>query len=174
MNELQQLVQQYDQTLSGDAWYGDPVWKILEGIDAKCAAAAPVSGVHTIWQLVMHMAFWERIAAGRFSGPVTPDEAGNFPATPPADDKAWQRTLDSFRDSNREFRDAMLLLDSGKLDADTPGGQRSFRYELVGIIQHHIYHTGQIALLKKAYLGANKQDSRRAGSRQVGCSGGEG
>jgi uncharacterized damage-inducible protein DinB len=160
MNEIEQFVQRYDQTMSGEAWYGDPVWKILEGIDAKCAAAASVSAAHTIWQLVMHMAFWERIAAGRFSGPVTPDEAGNFPATPVADKGAWEKTLDDFRDSNREFRDAILLLDPGILDTNTPGGQRSFRYELVGVIEHHIYHAGQIALLKKAYLGANKQNWR--------------
>ncbi len=156
MSELQQLVEQYDQTMSGDAWYGEPVWKILEGIDAHRAAAAPIPGTHTIWQLVMHMAFWEGIAARRFSGPVTPEEAGNFPATPVADEEAWQKTLNSFRDSNRQFRQAISLLDSNSLDKNTPGGQRSFRYELVGVIQHHIYHAGQIALLKKAYLGAKQ------------------
>ena len=75
MTEIQQLVERYEQTMSGDAWYGDPVWKILEGVDAQCAAAELLPGAHTIWQLVMHMEFWERIAAGRFSGPVTPDEA---------------------------------------------------------------------------------------------------
>jgi uncharacterized damage-inducible protein DinB len=151
--EIQNIVEQYDQTMSGEAWYGDPVWKVLQGIDARRAVAQPVPGTHTIWQLVMHMAFWEQIATRRFSGPVTPEEAGNSPATPAADEAEWQKTLDAFRDSNRRFRQAMSLLDSSSLDKNTPGGQRSFRYELVGVIQHHIYHAGQIALLKRAYLG---------------------
>ncbi len=46
------------------------------------------------------------------------------------------------------------------LDKNTPGGQRSFRYELVGVIEHHIYHAGQIALLKKGYsarMGENRR-----------------
>ena len=150
MNEVQQLLERYDQTLHGDAWYGDPIWKILQAIDARCAAAQPISGAHTIWQLVMHMEFWERIAARRFSGPVTPDDAGNFPPTPPPDEAAWQKTLESFRVSNREFRETISRLDSSTLGSNTPGGQRSFRYELVGVIEHHIYHGGQIALLKKA------------------------
>ena len=151
MTEIQQLVERYDQTLNGDAWYGDPIWKILQGIDARCAVAQLIPGTHTIWQLVMHMEFWERIAARRFSGPVTPDEAGNFLATPAPNEAEWQKTLESFHASNREFRDVITRLDSGSLDSNTPGGQRSFRYELVGVIEHHIYHAGQIALLKKGY-----------------------
>ncbi len=151
MSELQQILEQYDQTLIGEAWYGDPVWKILDGIDARCAAAQPIAGAHTIWQLVMHMAFWENIATRRFSGPVTPDEAGNFPPTPAADDAAWRKTLDEFRASNEAFRAALSQVDPTRLSENTPGGQRSFRYEMVGVVQHDIYHAAQIALLKKAY-----------------------
>lgn len=153
MNEIQQLVERYDQTLHGDAWYGDPVWKILQGVDAPCAAAQLLPGTHTIWQLVMHMEFWERVALQRFSGPLSPreDDPGNFPATPAPDEAEWQKTLERFRTSNREFRQAMSQLDAGKLDSNTPEGQRTFRYELVGVIEHHIYHAGQIALLKKGY-----------------------
>jgi len=155
VNEIQRLIERYEQTLHSDSWYGDPVWKILEGIDARCAAAQLIPGTHTIWQLVMHMEFWERIAARRFSGPVTPEEAGNFPATPAPDEAEWQKTLESFRASNREFRQAISQLDAGTLDSNTPGGQRTFRYELVGVVEHHIYHAGQIALLKKGYSVTN-------------------
>ncbi len=100
MTEIEQLVQRYDQTMSGDAWYGYPIWKILEGIDAPCAAAELLPGTHNIWQLVMHMEFWERVAAQRFSAPVRPeeDDAGNFPATPVVEEAEWQKSLESFRD----------------------------------------------------------------------------
>ena len=76
MTEIQQLVDRYEQTMSGDAWYGDPVWKILEGIDAQCAAAELLPGTHNIWQLVMHMEFWERVAVRRFSGEASPGRRG--------------------------------------------------------------------------------------------------
>ena len=151
MNELQQILEQYNQILHGEPWYGDPVWKILEGVDAECAAAQTVAPAHTIWQLVMHMAFWEDIATRRLSGPVTPDESGNFPDTPAPEEQSWRRTLDQFRASNEEFRAALSQLDSAGLGDNIPGGQRSFRYEAMGVIEHHIYHGGQIALLKKAY-----------------------
>lgn len=153
MHELQRILQQYDDALSGEAWYGDPVWKILQGIDAPCAAAHPITGAHSIWQLVMHMSFWESVAVRRTSGPVVPDEKLNFPETPLANEADWQRTLSQFRDSNREFREALFRIDPANLDQCTPGGQRTFRWEWLGVIQHHIYHAGQIALLKRAFVG---------------------
>lgn len=153
MGPIEQLLERYDQTLAGDAWYGDPVWKILDGIDAACAAASPVNGVHNIWQLVKHMEFWEDVAARRLSGPVTPDLAGNFPKMPALDEQGWQKTLEQFRSSNAKFREALSQVDAARLDQNTSGGERTFRYEIVGVIEHHIYHIGQIALLKKAYLG---------------------
>jgi len=151
MNQIEQLLEQYNQTMTGDAWYGDPVWRILDGIDARCAVASPFGG-HTIWQLVMHMLFWEDVATRRLTGPVSPDLAGNFPEMPVLDEQSWQGTLDQFRASNERFRVALSLANPVRLDENTPGGQRSFRYEIVGVIEHHIYHIGQISLLKKACL----------------------
>jgi len=153
MNEVDRILQQYNATMTGEAWYGDPVWKILEGIDARCAAANILPEVHTIWQLVMHMAFWEDVAIRRFRGPVSSEEeeSGNFPDTPAPDEDAWQQTLQRFRTSNDALRTALSRLDPATLDQNTPGRQKSFRWEAVGVIQHHIYHAGQIALLKKAF-----------------------
>jgi len=153
-NQIQLLLTEYDQTMSGQAWYGEPVWKILDGIDAGCASAQPLPGMHTIWQLVMHMMFWEEVAIRRFSERVEPDLSGNFPSTAALDEPIWRKTLDQFRRSNAKFREALSRLDPATLDQTNPGGKYSFRGEAMGVIQHHIYHVGQIALLKKAYHGA--------------------
>jgi hypothetical protein len=145
------ILTQYDEVMHGAAWYGDPVWKILDGISPNCAAAGLLTGTHNIWQLVMHMAFWERVAVQRAAGPMVPDETRNFPAVPAPDEAAWQHTLEDFRASNREFRELLERLDPAKLDQITPGGDKTYRVEFVGVIEHHIYHAGQIALLKKAF-----------------------
>lgn len=153
MNEVAHLLQEYNETMTGRACYGDPVWKILDGIDAQCAAAEIIPGVHTIWQLVMHMAFWEEVGMRRFTARLTPEEeeSGNFRPTPAPDAEAWQRTLESFRSSNDEFRTALARIDPAQLHEKTPGGEHSFRWEVDGVVQHHIYHAGQIAILKKTF-----------------------
>lgn len=150
-SEVERILEEYDQVMTGDAWYGDPVWKILDGISASCAAAHPIPGTHSIWQLVKHMEFWERVAVQRAAGPVTPDEKLNFPEASGLDERTWKQSLDDFRSSNREFRSLLNRLDSAAVDQITPGGDKTYRVELRGVIQHHTYHAGQIAVLKKAF-----------------------
>jgi uncharacterized damage-inducible protein DinB len=151
MNDVDRIVEHYDGVLSGDAWHGDPVWKVLENIPAATAAARPVSGAHSIWEIVAHMTFWEGVVLQRLQG----NRAGlveelNFPATPAPTEENWRRTLDDFRNSNRSFRKALAKLDPAKLNDLTAAGKRTYYGEAHGILEHHVYHLGQIALLKKS------------------------
>lgn len=150
MPKTQDILDHFDGVLNGDAWHGDPVWQVLDGITAQQAAARVAPSVHTIWEIVMHMTFWENVAAQRLAG----RRAGlveelNFPATPAAKEDTWRATLDQFRASNRAFRQALDALDTGKLDERTAAGKRTCYGEAHGLIEHHVYHLGQIALLKK-------------------------
>ena len=151
MSEIDRILNRYDEVLRGAAWHGDPMWQVLEGISAETAAARPLPEVHTIWEIVMHMIFWEEVAterlAGKRAGLV---EGRNFPPMPEHTEEAWSRTLDQLRTSNRSFREALAQVSAAKLDDLSAAGKRTFYDEAHGLIEHHIYHLGQIALLKKA------------------------
>lgn len=151
MSEIDRILHRYDEVLRGPAWHGDPMWQILEGISVETAAARAVPEAHTIWEIVMHMIFWEEVATERLAG----GRAGlvqerNFPPMPEHTEEAWRKTLDQLRASNRSFREALSQLDAAKLDDLSAAGKRTFYDEAHGLIEHHIYHLGQIALLKKA------------------------
>ena len=151
MSEVHRIVTHYDQVMHGSAWHGDPAWQILEGISPEVAAKRSVPEAHTIWEIVMHMIFWEWVVnerlAGRRAGLI---EARNFPAMPEATQDNWNKTLDELRDSNRRFREAVSKLDDARLDDLSAAGKRTYYDEAHGLIEHHIYHLGQITLLKKA------------------------
>jgi len=151
MSEIDRILNHYDEVLRGAAWHGDPMWQILKGISAEMAARRPLPGAHTIWEIVMHMIFWEEVAterlAGRRAGLV---EERNFPPMPGHTEEAWSKTLDQLRASNHSFRQALSQLDAAKLDGLSAAGKRTFYDEAHGLIEHHVYHLGQIALLKKA------------------------
>jgi len=150
MSDVERILKHYDGVMDGNAWHGDPVWQILDGIPAQKAAARPVSSAHTIWEIVMHMIFWEGVAtqrlAGKSAGLV---EELNFPAMPAVSEENWRRTLDDFRASNQRFREALSKLDPAKLNDLTAAGKRSYYGEAHGLIEHPVYHAGQIALLTK-------------------------
>ena len=150
MSDIQCILNHYGSVLNGPSWHGDPIWEILDGISPEAAAARPPNGGHTIWEIVMHMIFWEGVATQRLArqraGLV---EELNFPAMPAATDENWKQTLDQFRASNQQFRAALAKLDPARLDELTAAGKRSYYGEAHGAIEHTVYHGGQIALLRK-------------------------
>jgi len=127
------------------------MWSILADVSPELAAARPLPEAHNIWELVMHMTFWEEVAIKRLAG----ERAGlieerNFPPTPAPTNENWRKTLDELRSSNGRFREALAKLDSAKLDELSAAGNRTYYNEAHGLIEHHVYHLGQIAMLKKA------------------------
>jgi uncharacterized damage-inducible protein DinB len=150
MSEITRILNHYDAVLNGSPWHGDPIWQILDGISAETATARPLNGSHTIWEIVMHMTFWEGVGTQRLAG----QRAGlveelNFPAMPAPTSQNWEQTLDQFRASNQQFRAALAKLDPARLDDLSAAGKRTYYDEAHGVIEHDIYHAGQIALLRK-------------------------
>jgi uncharacterized damage-inducible protein DinB len=151
MTETQRILEHYDRTMHGDAWHSHPVWQVLDGISAERAAMRPLANAHSIWEIVGHMAFWEEVAARRLGGlRAGLEEDRNFSAMPEATEVNWQKTLDQFRASNQAFREALQKLDPARLNELSAAGKRSFYEEAHGLIEHSVYHAGQIALLAKA------------------------
>jgi hypothetical protein len=150
MSEIARILDQYDRAMGGDAWHGDPVWTILDGITPQQAATRPDPNSHNIWELVSHITFWETEVYRRLKHlpPRSPDKL-NFPATPEPTAENWNRTLEELRQSNREFRAALAELDDSQLDEPLPGREKTAYVEVHGVIQHNLYHAGQIALLRK-------------------------
>jgi uncharacterized damage-inducible protein DinB len=151
MTETQRILEYYDRTMHGDAWHSHPVWQVLDGISVERAAMRPLANAHSIWEIVGHMAFWEEVAARRLGGlRAGLEEDRNFSAMPEATEVNWQKTLDQFRASNQAFREALQKLDPARLNELSAAGKRSFYEEAHGLIEHSVYHAGQIALLAKA------------------------
>ena len=149
MTEVERILDQYDRAMNGDAWHGDPVWKTLESISAQQAATRPEANTHTIWELVAHMTFWETQVFRRLNNlPDRPAEKLNFPAIPEPTAENWQSTLDDFSRSNLDFRQCVSQLDPARLDQAAPGRDKLIYVEVHGVIQHHLYHAGQIAILR--------------------------
>src|SRR5271166_1300278 len=152
MTEIERIVAEYDRVMHGSAWHGDPIWQILDSVWADCAAHRPIVETHSIWEVVLHMTFWESVGARRLAGQTAGlDEALNFPAPPTATDANRQKTRNAFRASNQEFREALTKLDAASLDKLSAAGKRTFYEEAHGVIQHNIYHAGQIALLRRSF-----------------------
>ncbi len=152
MTETHRINSQLKRAYQGQAWHGPSLRELLEGVTAEQAAARPIPNAHSVWELVNHIIAWEQIARRRLEGEAlieVPDEI-NFPPVNDASEAAWRTALQSLEASNRSLRESIKKIDDARLEDNASGANYSIYALLHGVIQHDLYHAGQIALLKKA------------------------
>ena len=152
------LRQDLHQVYEGDPWHGSSITAVLEGIDAESASSRPIPGAHNIWELVLHMAVWTREVASRVRGADArnPPEDWPVPRFGGGED-AWKSVKADLAVAQKELEDAVDALQPDDLvrwvgDQRDPslGGGLTVGTSIRGLLQHHTYHQGQIALLKRA------------------------
>ncbi len=153
MSEATRIADQLRRAFDGDAWHGDSLLEILEGVTAAQAAARRIPDAHTIWELVLHIAAWDGAALRRIGGTaVELADAENFPVVSDASDAAWHKATAQVRNTHQDLIAAVVALPDSRLFEVVPGKHGphyTFYYMLHGVAQHEAYHAGQIALLKK-------------------------
>lgn len=163
MSEVERIVDQLKRAFEGEAWHGPSVLEIIEGITSQQAAARTVAGTHSIWELVLHIAAWERAILRRLHGDRAqlPTEE-DWPAVVTTTDEAWEQTRQALKQGHHNLRATIAGLDDSRLDQPIIEGMSSVYVTLHGIVQHDLYHAGQIALLKKVALegAANERTSK--------------
>jgi uncharacterized damage-inducible protein DinB len=151
MGELERIADQLKRSFQGEAWPGPSVLEALEKVPAERAAARPLPQGHSIWELVLHVIATYQLVLRRLRGdaaPLSPDE--DWPSVEDTGEKAWQSALTGLKRSHSELLQALSLVSDAQLDEPILPGLSSRYVTLHGLVQHNLYHAGQIALLKKA------------------------
>jgi uncharacterized damage-inducible protein DinB len=153
MSETARLADQIRRAFEGTAWHGDSVLKLLADVDAKTAAARPIKNAHTIWELVLHIAAWDDAVARRAKGAqVSLSNQQNFPPVVDPSEAAWRNSIEGLKHAHEQLVKAVAAFPDSRLGKRVPGKKatyHNFFYMFSGIVQHELYHAGQIALLKK-------------------------
>lgn len=150
MSEVERIVDQLKRAFEGEAWHGPSVLATIENITAQQAAARAFDGAHSIWELVLHIAAWESAVLRRLHGDRAqlPTEE-DWPAVVATSNEAWEDAIQELKQGHADLRATIAGLDESRLDEPIIEGLSSVYVTLHGIVQHDLYHAGQIAILKK-------------------------
>ncbi len=150
------------ELLHGKGAHADPL-ACVEDLSAELAARSVAGFPHSIGQLVSHMNYWMEYEVRRIRGerPAYPEHSSeSFPPAPsPVDAQDWDRLRKLFAGLLAEFA-ALAKSPSEEMqrhiesvhDGDTKlaGTLEAVLWQMVA---HNSYHTGQIAMIRRA-LGA--------------------
>lgn len=150
MAETARVAEQLRRVMVGGAWHGPSVLEALDRVPASAAAAHPIVGAHSIWELVLHIDVTQRLILARLRGEnPAATEADFFPPVTETSESAWKASVARLRTQEDQLLAVVATLSDARLDGTVPGGSTVYE-TLHGHAQHNSFHAGQIRLLRKA------------------------
>ena len=151
MQERANIIDHLSRAYAGGAWHGPALGELLADVSAEQAAARPMAEAHSIWELVLHIAAWNNVFCRRLEEhPTETPEEGDFPPVEETTEEAWAQARARLAHTQQQLLQTVSALPDSRLSEQVIGKDYSLGFMLLGIIQHNVYHAGQIALLKKA------------------------
>ncbi|TAE55967.1 MAG: DinB family protein [Bacteroidetes bacterium] len=151
--QITRISETLHESIFGEPWYGTSLFDLLEGVSADDAAAHPLPGRHSIWELVLHITAWRKFVIEKLRGNEafdlrydTPEE---WPAVGDTSAESWDEALGSLSDSQLQLEAELAGFQEARLTEPVGGREYDLGYLLYGILQHDVYHAGQVALLKR-------------------------
>jgi uncharacterized damage-inducible protein DinB len=161
MSEKRRIVDLSSRVMEGDPWHAGNIATLLADVTAEEAAARPIPGAHSIWQLVLHMTAWADEVRARVAGaPAGNPSVGDWPRVGPVGRARWDAARTALFNAYQALHKDVSRMAARDLSRPTNDprnratGEGMTRYLTIhGVIHHAAYHAGQIALLKRALRG---------------------
>jgi len=137
------LLQNLDFAFDQPAWHGPNLASSVRGVDARRAAKS-IEGRRSIWQQVLHAAYWKQRVINLLIGTQPfPRKGSDWPRLPEEpNERNWKEDVKLLYGIHVKLRDAVARIDPERLNEKTAR-------LILGAAAHDLYHTGQIRLLRR-------------------------
>ncbi len=148
--EVQSIITNLERVLNGQPWYGEAVMPILRKIHPAVVYINPTNS-HAAIEILYHMITWAEFTLSRVQKKQDYDletaEQMDWRSIDPKI-QTWAKALDEFEQLHKQLIAELQTKDDAFLNEMVDYREYNFRFMLNGLIQHNIYHLGQIAFLK--------------------------
>jgi uncharacterized damage-inducible protein DinB len=150
--ETQSIIRNIQNVLNGEPWFGKPVFTILNEIDPKIVYKKPDADSHSIAELLYHMITWAEFCLRQVEKAdkklIEEIQSRDWRDINPSV-HTWKGGLDELKFAHDQLIEALETKDDEWLKEKVHFRNFNYRFMLNGLIQHDIYHLGQIAYVKK-------------------------
>ena len=130
-----------DLAFDKQSWHGANLMSAIRGVRAEQARRS-IRGRKTIWEQLLHAAYWKNVVITKLSGESAWERKGsNWVKMPsPGDEKQWKADVEMLRALQLRLKEVVRK-------------RRTLSAKEVWLVQgaafHDIYHAGQIKLLRR-------------------------
>ncbi len=150
--QTEAIIKGFETTLEGQPWFGRSIYSILDEVDTKKVNIKPNSTEHSLNELLYHMITWADFTLKR----LEKDPDHDLAAAEKLDWRkidpkvhTWKKGVAEFKSVHKKIIALLKKKDDDALAEIVDFRKYNYRFLLNGLIQHNIYHLGQIAYLNK-------------------------
>lgn len=159
--EVEHITNSIKATFEGAPWYGESLLVKLKTINSELVNES-INTSNTIGNLVAHLIQWRLFVIEKLKGNTQFDieinSKSDWPETTIKSKADWNHLITKLKSSQDQIIDLLSKKEDSFLNKQTSGTNYNNRTLLTGIIQHDIYHLGQISLIKKQIEQKNLTD----------------
>ena len=145
------LNEQFEAAYDQSAWFVSALDSVKE-ISAEEAMWKPEEDIHSVFEIVVHLNFWNERWLRRFKGEEVGGAEMEIAQTFEANEQTWNATLDKFIAIMSEWKSLLQNADDSKfgemVSAKIPDEWAS---PIAQMNIHNAYHIGQIIVVRKLH-----------------------
>jgi hypothetical protein len=135
----------------GEPLHGPALRDTLIDLTPAQAAAHPIPGAHSIWEIALHCTAHLRQLRHRLLGSTEPlGAADDWPVPPATDPHTWQAAIEHLEEAEARARELLVRTDPRRLVPGSGAYDGALHDEVVAALMHLAWHAGQITLLRRA------------------------
>jgi uncharacterized damage-inducible protein DinB len=148
---INNLIRQLNELETGSLWFDQSFKDKFDALPEDDAFTKPMPQIHSVAEHVSHMLEWRKECVLRFKGGKT--ELMNSPADWRDNEElrkfGWTNLKNALYSSREELIELLANQDDTYLETKFQDTEYNFHYLIEGIIQHDLYHLGQIGVTIK-------------------------
>ena len=148
---INNIIRQLNEIQDGSLWFDQCFKDKIDGLPDEEAFKRPIPEVHSVAEHISHIIEWRKECLLRFKGQRT--DLMNSPDDWKDNDElfkiGWHNLKGTFYQSTFTLIDVLQNHDDDYLETKFVDTNYNFHYLIEGIIQHDLYHLGQIGITIK-------------------------
>jgi len=162
-NRTNKIIRSLSEVFEGASWYGESVMRKLENVPYLIGYKTCNFDSHSVAQIMGHLIAWKTFAVEKLKSnrdfDIEIDSEDDWPKIEVHSPQEWEELKRKLVSAQSRIYEVLIAKkDDTFLSEKVSGKNYNFGYMLNGIIQHDIYHLGQIGLIE-SQLKRKKMDS---------------
>ncbi|HEY5825214.1 MAG TPA: DinB family protein [Cyclobacteriaceae bacterium] len=148
---IDDIIRQLNEIQEGSLWFDQCFKDKIGKLSDEVALTSPLPGIHSVAEHVSHMLEWRKECVLRFKGLKRElmNSSEDWKDNAELSKFGWVNLKNALYDSRLELIDLFTNQDDTYLETKFLDTEYNFHYLIEGIIQHDLYHLGQIGVTLK-------------------------